>query len=335
METFMSARRTFLKKAGSIALAGAALALGIQTHAHADAQAWPKQTLKIIVPNAAGGTSDIIARMISKPLSDALGQPVIVDNRPGANGNIGAALVAQASDAHTILLCDVGALSISPLIYKKMPYDPLRDLKGVAMLAYSPHLLVVNPQVQANNLRELAALSKRTPLNVALPGTGTPNHLATVQIAMAAGVQWQHVPYKGGAQALTDTMAGTTQAVLNGMVATLPMVKTHKLKVIGVSKRTRIPALPQVPTIAEQGIPNFESGTWQGITVSSNMPDAAVTRLYTELARIMPALQTQLAEVGGDVTVMSPAETTAFIAKENRRWADVIRQAGAEIEGPQ
>jgi tripartite-type tricarboxylate transporter receptor subunit TctC len=322
----MSRRRTFV----SLIIASLALVAG-----NACAEAWPNQPLRIIVPNVPGGSSDIISRIITKPLSDALGVPVIVENRPGANGNIGAAAVAQATDGHTILLCDLPSLAISPSIYKTMPYDLGKDLQGVAMLAFSPHLLVVYPPVQASTLAELIALSKRSSINVALPGTGTSNHLATVQLAQATGMQWTHVPYKGGAQALTDTMAGNTQAVVNGMLATLPMVKTGKLKVIAVSSKARSPLLPSVPTLAEQGVPNFESGTFQGVMAPARMPKENVARLNAELVKIVgsQALKDKFHEMGADVLTMNPVQTTDFVAAERTRWAAVIKQAGGNIEG--
>jgi len=301
----------------------------------ASAQAWPNRPLHIVVPNSAGGTSDIIARLLSKPLADALGVPVVVENRGGAGGNIGAAAVASATDQHTLLLCDVGSLAISPSIYKDMAYDVGRDLQGVAMLAQSPHLLVVHPSVQASNLQELVALSKRSKLNVALAGQGTPNHLATVQLAQITGVQWQHVPYKGGAPAVADTVAGVTQAVLNGMLTTLPLVQSGRLKAIGVSGKTRSPLLPNLPTLAEQGATDFESGTWQGITAPSRLSKEQVARLNAELVRIVqtPALRAQLREAGVEVVAMTPQETSQYIARDRIRWARVVQQSGNNIEG--
>ncbi|WP_394791910.1 Bug family tripartite tricarboxylate transporter substrate binding protein [Rhodoferax sp.] len=301
----------------------------------ARAQAWPNRPLRIVVPNAPGGTSDIISRLLTKPLGDALGVPVIVENRAGAGGNIGAAVVASATDSHTVLLCDVGGLAISPSIYKDMAYDLDRDLQGVAMLAQSPHLLAVHPSVSANTLQELVALSKRSKLNVALAGQGTPNHLATVQLAQITGMQWQHVPYKGGSPAVADTVANVTQAVLNGMLATLPLVQAGRLKAIGVSGKTRSPLLPNLPTLAEQGATDFESGTWQGVTASSKLSKEQVQRLNTELLRIvqLPAIKAQLRDAGVEVLAMSPLETTQFIARDRVRWAKVVQQSGSGIEG--
>lgn len=315
-------------------LAAAALLLAGAAQAASSADSWPSQPLKIIVPNAPGGTSDILARLITKPLGDALGVTVIVENRGGAGGNIGAAATAQAADQHTIMLCDVAGLAIAPSIYKKMPYDP-KDLQGVAMIAYAPHLLVVHPSVPASTLPELVALSKKEPLSVALPGVGTPNHLATVQLAMATGIRWTHVPYKGGAPAVADTVANQTQAVLNGMPATLPMVQAGKLKVIGVSKATRSALLANVPTLAEQGASGFQSGTWQGVTVAASLPKEQVAKLNAALVAAvrMPEVRAKLVEAGLEVTTMSPAETTEFIAKERVRWAEVVKNAGETIEG--
>ena len=301
----------------------------------AQAAAWPTKPLKIVVPNAPGGTSDLLARMLSKPLQDALGVPVLVDNRAGAGGNLGAAAVAQSTDGHTVLLCDLGSLAIAPSVFNNLTYQPERDLQGVTLLASAPHLLVVHPSVPAATLPELVAYSRKAPVAVAIPGGGTPNHLATVQIAQASGLQWTPVPYRGGAPAVADTVGNSTQAVLNGMPATLPLVQTGKLKVIGISRASRSPLLPQVPTLAEQGLKGFESGTWQGITAPASLPHEHVARLQAELVRIIrsPALRTQLVQAGLEVATTSPAETQAFIARERLRWAQVVQAAGGAVSG--
>ncbi|MEO7548478.1 MAG: tripartite tricarboxylate transporter substrate-binding protein, partial [Ramlibacter sp.] len=242
--------------------------------------AWPSRAIRIVVPYPPGGSSDIIARSISQPLSGALKQTVIVENKAGANGNLGADLVAKsAPDGYTLLLCDTGALAISPSVYTRLPFDPSKDLRGATMLAYSPHLLVVHPSVPASNLRELVALSRQKDLNFAVTATGSAPHLAGVALERASGARWQYVPYKGGVQAVLDTVAGQTQVLMNGMLATLPHVQSGKLKVLGVSKKSRMPLIGDVPTIAEQGVDGFESGTWQGILVPAKTPEAIVARL--------------------------------------------------------
>ena len=313
------------------ALVAAALPLG----ALAQPAAWPSRPLKIVVPYPPGGSSDIIARAISQPLSEALKQPVIVENRPGANGNLGADMVAKSTpDGYTILLCDVGALAISPSVYTKLSFDPSKDLRGVTMLAYSPHLLVVHPSVKANNLKELIALSKTGDLNFAVTATGSAPHLAGVALERASGAKWTYVPYKGGVQAIQDTVAGQTQVLMNGMLATLPQVQGGKLKVLGVSKATRMPLIGDVPTIAEQGVPGFESGTWQGVVMARGTPDAIVQRLNKELISVIRSadIRSRLAGQGAEVVTMSPTEEEAFFNKERARWAAVVKAADIRLD---
>jgi tripartite-type tricarboxylate transporter receptor subunit TctC len=300
----------------------------------AHAQAWPSKPLRIVVPYPPGGSSDIIARAISQPLSEALKQTVIVENKPGANGNTGTDFVAKSSDGHTLLLCDTGALAITASVYGKLPFDPSKDLRGVTMLAYSPHLLVVHPSVPANNLQELVALSKKSKLNFAVTAIGSAPHLAGVAVEKATQAEWTYIPYKGGAQAIGDTVAGQTQVLMNGMLATLPMVQAGKLKVLGVSKATRVPLLAQVPTIAEQGVKGFESGTWQGLLVPANTPPAVVARLNAELIRIIrsPEVRERLVSQGAEVTTMTPDAFTSFFERERKHWAAVVAQGGVKLD---
>ena len=296
---------------------------------------WPTKPLRIIVPYPPGGSSDIISRAISQPLSEALKQPVLVENRAGANGNLGADLVAKATpDGHTVLLCDVGALAISPSVYTKLPFDPSKDLRGVTMLAYSPHLLVVHPSVPANNLRELVALSKRTDMNFAVTATGSAPHLAGVLLERASGGRWQYVPYKGGSQAIQDTIGGQTQILMNGMLATLPHVQSGKLKVLAVSKATRMPLLGEVPTIAEQGVPGYESGTWQGVVAPRGTPDAVIARLHRELVTVIrsPDIRARLVGQGAEVVTMSSQEQEQMFNKERARWARVVADAQIRLD---
>ena len=313
-----------------IILAAALAALAF----HAAAQQWPSKPIRIVVPYPPGGSSDIIARAISQPLSEALKQTVIVENRAGANGNTGTDAVAKSNDGHTLLLCDTGALAITPAVYKQLPFDPSKDLRGVTMLAYSPHLLVVHPSVPANNLQELVALSHKEKLNFAVTAIGSAPHLAGVAVEKATKAEWTYIPYKGGSQAIGDTVAGQTQVLMNGMLATLPMVQSGKLKVLGVSKATRVPLLAKVPTIAEQGVKGFESGTWQGVLVPANTPPAVVNRLATELTRIirLPEVRERLVSQGAEVYTMTPAEFTAFFERERKNWASVVAAGGVKID---
>ena len=313
-------------------VAGFALALAAPA---ALAQTWPAKQIRIIVPYTPGGSSDIIARAIQQPLQDALKQTVIVENKPGANGNTGTDFVAKSPpDGYTILLCDVGALAITSSVYSKLPFDPAKDLVGITMLAYSPHLLVVHPSVAANNLKELVAYSKTGKLDFAVTAIGSAPHLAGVAVEKATGAKWVYIPYKGGSQAIGDTVAGQTQVLMNGMLATLPFVQSGKLKVLGVSKSTRVPLLPNVPTIAEQGVPGFESGTWQGMLLPKGTPPEIVARLNAELTRIIrsPEVRSRLTAQGAEVYTMTPAEFSAFFDREQKRWATVVAAGGVKLD---
>ncbi len=311
-----------------------ALALAALTPLHASAQAWPTKPIRIVVPYPPGGSSDIIARAIAQPLSEALKQTVIVENKAGANGNTGTDAVAKSNDGHTLLLCDTGALAITPSVYKQLPFDPSKDLRGVTMLAYSPHLLVVHPSVPANNLQELVALSHKEKLNFAVTAIGSAPHLAGVAVEKATKAEWTYIPYKGGSQAIGDTVAGQTQVLMNGMLATLPMVQSGKLKVLGVSKATRVPLLANVPTIAEQGVKGFESGTWQGMLVPAATPPAVVNRLAAELTRIIrtPEVRERLVSQGAEVYTMTPTEFATFFERERKNWAGVVAAGGVKID---
>ncbi len=303
----------------------AALSLG------AAAQSGP---IKIVVPYPPGGSSDIIARSISQPLSDLLKQTVIVENRAGANGNLGADLVAKSrADGLTLLLCDTGALAISPSIYK-LPFDPSKDLRGVTMLAYSPHMLVVHPSVPANNLQELVALSKKTQLNFAVTAMGSAPHLAGVSVQRGSGADWAFIPYKGGVQAVTDTIAGQTQVTMNGMLATLPHVQSGKLKVLGISKATRMPLVANMPTLAEQGLKGFESGTWQGVLVPAGTPKAVVDKLNAALIQVIrsPEVRSRLTAQGAEVVTMAPEEQDKFFKQERARWSAVVNEAKIKLD---
>jgi len=328
--TTLDPRRRFALRA----IATTALVAGTLVVA-TPARAQSGRTIRIVVPYTPGGSSDIIARAIAQPLSEALKQTVIVENKPGANGNMGTDVVAKSpGDGLTLLLCDVGALAITSSVYAKLPFDPKKDLRGVTMLAYSPHLLVVHPSVPAKNLKELVALSQQTKLDFAVTAIGSAPHLAGIAVEKATKAKWQYIPYKGGSQAIGDTVAGQTQVLMNGMLATLPFVQSGKLKVIGVSKATRVPLLPDVPTIAEQGVPGFESGTWQGLLVPASTPSEVVQRLATELTRIIrsPEVRSRLTAQGAEVYTMTPAEFAPFFEREQKRWAEVVASGGVKID---
>ena len=202
------------------------------------------------------------------------------------------------------------------------------------MLAYSPHLLVVHPSVPANNLQELVALSKKQDLNFAVTATGSAPHLAGVELARATGAKWEYVPYKGGVQSIPDTVAGQTQVLMNGMLATFPHVQSGKLKLLGLSKGARMPLAADVPTIAEQGVPGFETGTWQGVVVPAKTPEAVVQRLHEALVTAIrkPEVRARLTGQGAEVVTMNPAEPARFISTERQRWQKVVQEAGIKLD---
>ena len=300
------------------------------------AQSFPTGAVRFIVPFAAGGTSDILARQIAPKLSEALGQPVLVENRAGANGNVGAEVVARATpDGQTLLLADLGAIAINPSVYKQS-YDPVRDLAGVTMVAYSPHLLVVHPSVPAKTVKDLIALARSRPgqLNFATSGVGGPPHLAGVAFAQATGSKWAFIPYKGGAAALIDVAGGHADLTFNGMLATYPYVKSGRLRLVAVSGAKRYPTLPEVPTVSESGVPGFETGSWQGILAASASPRAALDRLSADIARILnvPEMREYLARQGAEVSTMKPEQLSAWMKTEVAKWAEVVRKGGIKLE---
>jgi tripartite-type tricarboxylate transporter receptor subunit TctC len=306
-------------------------------HSLALAQAWPAKTIRIIVPYPPGGTSDILARALAPRLTEAWGQPVIIENKPGATGNVGADFVAKSPpDGYTLLLADIGSLAISPSVFSKLAFDPVKDFAPVAMVAYSPHLLVVHPSVEAKDARELVALARAKPdaLNFAVSGIGGANHLAGIDFAQRAGIKWTYIPYKGGSQALTDMVGGQAQVMFNGMLATYPFVKDGKLKVLAISSAKRFSAAPEIPTVAESGMPGFETGSWQGIVAPAGTRPEIVNRLHATVSAILatPEMKDRLDKAGAEVRPMSPAGFGAFIRDERDRWAKVVKESGAKFE---
>ena len=313
--------------AAALALAGtAALA---QT-------AYPSKPIKIVVPFPAGGTSDVLARLIGVKLSESLGQPVLVDNRAGSGGNIGADLVAKSpADGHTLLLMDVGNLAIAPALYK-LPFNVLNDFTPVHMVAYSPHLLVTSLQVPATTVAELVAHAKSKNVRLsyaAAAGMGSATHLAGVVFARRNGIDWNYVPYKGGAQAMTDLLGGHIDVTFNGMVATYPHVKAGKIKLIALSSAKRNSVLPNVPTVAES-MPGFLTGSWQGLLAPAGTPKPIVDKLHAEVTRIvaLPDVQEKLVSLGAETAQMSSAEFGNWLKAEVPAMAKIVRDEKITVE---
>jgi len=301
----------------------------------AAAQNYPTKTIRIIVPYPAGGTSDILARLLSAKLNDVFGQTLIVDNRPGANGNIGADLVAKSPpDGYTLLLADLGALTISPSIYK-LPFDVVKDFAPVTMVTYSPHLLAVHPAVPVKTVKELVALAKSKPglLNFAVSGIGGAPHLAGVAFEAQTGVKWTYIPYKGGSDAIIGLASGQADAIFNGMLATYPHVKSGKLKLIAVSSSKRVASIPDVPTVAEAGLKDFETGSWQGVVAAAGTPKDIVGRLNGEISRVLgtPDMKENLAKQGAEVYTMTPEQLGNWLKTEIDKWAKVVKAANLKL----
>jgi len=318
------ARRTFLALA-ALAFAGA-------VHAQ-----FPQKPVRIVVPYPAGGTSDILARSIGQKLQEQWGQPVIVDNKPGATGNVGAEIVAKSPpDGYTLMLADIGSLAISPSVFANLPFDPVKDFVPVIMVAYSPHILAAHPSVPAKDVKELIAYAKANPgkLNFAVSGTGGANHLAGIEFAMRSGIKWQYIPYKGGAQAIADVMGGQAQALFNGMLATYPSVKDGKLRGLAVSSEKRFAAAPDLPTVAENGFPGFETGSFQGIVAPAGTPREVVAKIHGDVTKILatPEMTDRLSKAGAELRPQSPDQFGQFIASEKARWAKVVKESGAKFD---
>jgi tripartite-type tricarboxylate transporter receptor subunit TctC len=301
------------------------------------AQSYPAKPIRIVVPYPPGGTSDILARLIGAKMTESWGQQVIVESRPGANGNIGAELVARsAPDGYVTMLGDIGTLAISPAIYPKLTFDPAKDFAPVTMVAYSPHILCVHPSVPVKTVKELVALAKSRPgkLNYAAASLGGAPHLAGIEFALRTGVSWEYIPYKGGAQAVAETVAGQSEVLFNGMLATYPHVKSGRLRLLAVSSGKRMSSIPDVPTVAESGLPGFETGSWQGVLAPPGTSRDIVAKLNGEIIRIVNAadMKEKLANQGAEVLTMTPEQFGDFIRKEKARWAKVVKDSGAKFD---
>jgi tripartite-type tricarboxylate transporter receptor subunit TctC len=300
-------------------------------------QAYPAKPIRLIVPYAAGGTSDILARQIGPKLSEGWGQPVIVENKPGANGNVGADFVAKsAPDGYTLLLTDVGGLVISASVYPKLPFNPAQDFSPVVMVSYSPHVLAVHPSVKAANVKELVALAKASPgkLNFAISGIGGAPQLAGIEFAQRTGVNWTYIPYKGGSDAVAAVAGGQADVLFNGMLATWPSVQGGRLKAIAISSAQRVPSAKDTPTVAEQGLPGFETGSFQGVVGPRGLPRETAQKLNSQLIRVLNSeeMKERFAKQGTEVRTGTPESLGEWLRTEQAKWARVVRESGAKFD---
>ncbi len=305
--------------------------------AAAFAQPYPSRPIRIVVPFPAGGTTDLIARAAGQKLTESLGQPVVVDNRPGAGGNIGAELVAKsAPDGYTLLMGTVGTHAINASLYPKMPYDHVRDFAPIILVAGVPNVLVVNPSLPVNSVQELIAYGKANPgkLNFASSGNGTSIHLSGELFKTMTGVQMAHIPYKGSAPALQDLAGGQVQLMFDNLPSALPLIKAGRLKALAVTSKTRAPALPDVPTVAESGLPGFEASSWFGLLAPAGTPQPVITKVNAEIAKWLatPEAKEKLTAQGANVVGGTPEDFARHIAAETAKWQKVVKESGAKID---
>ena len=303
----------------------------------AAAQPYPSKPVKVVVPFAAGGAVDILTRVLADRLGPALGQNIVVEPVAGAGGNLGSAQVAQAApDGYTLLMATTGTHTINPGLYKNMPFDASKDFAPITLIASVPNILVVHPDVPAKTVRELVALAKSKPgkLNFASFGHGTSNHLSGELFKSVAGIDVVHVPYKNAPQAVLDLVGGQVSFAFVNAPLALPQVKAGKLRALAVTGGKRSPAVPELPTMAEAGLPDFVVESWYGLMAPAATPEAVIRKVYDDTLKVLksPEIAEAFARQGADVIWTTPAVFGAIVATERARWADVIRKSGAKID---
>ena len=301
------------------------------------AQTWPSRPVKMIVPFAAGGATDTVARQLGARLQEVLGQSFIVENRTGANGNIGSDFVAKAPpDGYTVLVADLGTFTSGPAVYPNLPFDPLADFTPITMLVGSPYGLAVTPSLPAHTVAELIAYARANPgkFNYAMLGNGSASHLAGIELGARANLAFTFVPYKGGAPALTDVAAGQAQALSIAMLSTYPFVRGGKLRLIGVMSRERLSFLPDIPTVAESGFPGFVAGQWQALYGPKGLPRDIADRLRVETSRFLnaPEMKKRFAEQGREVATGTSEDLARFVADEKAKFARLVREHNIKLD---
>jgi tripartite-type tricarboxylate transporter receptor subunit TctC len=307
------------------------------TAASAFAADYPTKPIRLVVPFAAAGTTDFLARAIAQKLGQNLGTTVIVDNRPGAGGNIGSDIVAKSDpDGYTLLLGTVGTHAINASLYKKMPYDTVKDFAPITLVASVPNIVVVNPSVPAKSIKELLALAKSKPgqLSFASSGNGSSIHLSGELFKSMAGVDMLHVPYKGSGPAVADLVGGQVNLMFDNMPSSLPHVKSGRLRAIAVTSAKRSPAAPDLPTIAESGVPGYEAVAWFGVLAPAGTPPAIVKKLNAEIIKVLksPDVAERLSSQGAEPVSNTPEQFSAYIKSEMAKWAKVIKASGAQVD---
>jgi len=303
----------------------------------AQAQGFPNKQIRLVAPSAPGDAPDVIARLVAEKLSTALGQPVVVDNKPGAGGVVGSEFVAKApADGYTLIMGNAGSHGINAAVYAKLPYDIQRDFAPVSQVAVAPNIFIVNPTVPANTIQEFIAYAKKKPgqLNYASGGNGSSSHMSMELLKTMGGIDVAHVPYKGSTPALTDLIGGQASIMVVNLPPALPHVKSGRLRALAVTTKARSPLLPDVPTVAESGLPNFETVAWFGVFAPSATPREIVARLSTEIAKIAksPEMQERLIALGAEPVGGSPEEFAAIIARDIAKWTTLAKSVGIRVD---
>ncbi|HTD90987.1 MAG TPA: tripartite tricarboxylate transporter substrate binding protein [Burkholderiales bacterium] len=301
------------------------------------AQIYPAKPIRIIVAYTPAGATDILARAVGQKMSESFGQPVIIENRPGANGNIGTDVAAKATpDGHTLLMVTAGTHGINPSLYRKLPWDAVKDFAPVSLVAMVPNILVVNNSVPAKSVKEFIAHLKVNPnkFNYGSPGNGSTAHLSMELFKSMTGTSIQHIPYKGSAGVLTDVMGGQIIATMDNMPPYLPQVKAGKIRALAVSTAKRSPAVPDIPTVAEAGVPGYNASAWFGLVAPAGTPKGIVDKVATETQRILklPDVAERLSGLGAEPVGDRPEQFAAHIKSEIAKWARVIKDANAELQ---
>ena len=303
----------------------------------AGAQAWPTKPVHIVVSSGAGGTADILARMVGERLAPLLGQPVVIENRPGAGGHLGAGLVARAEpDGYTLLMSGSPTHSVGPHLFKRLSYEPMRAVPPVAMVAAAPNLLVVNASLPVKSLDDLVRLAREKPgqLTYSSAGNGTSGHLAAELLKNMARIDMRHVPYKSGPEAVTGVLTGDVSFIFFTVPSVLPQVETGKLRALAITSAARSQLVANVPTVAEMGFPGFEVLAWYALFAPRETPKPVVARLSADIEKIvqLPDIRDKMIQLGAEPRYMSPEQLTAFVAVESPKWGQLIRESGGAID---
>jgi tripartite-type tricarboxylate transporter receptor subunit TctC len=293
--------------------------------------AWPEKPIKVYIGYAAGGSTDVVARLLQPKLGEKLGQPIIIENKPGGAGDFAAEMMLQAApDGYTLMMTTVAVHAINPGLYKTRKFDPINDFTPIAMVCSYPMIMIASPSTTFRNPAELKALAAKTPTFYSSSGVGSPGHLAGELLVKAIGADITHVPYKGGSPSVLAIMSNEAQVNFATLPAVVPQIRGGKVRAIGLASKERNPAVPDVPTLAELGIPDFEVGTWSGLIGPKGVPADVVQKVNAAVAAVLsdPLVRQRLIEEGAEIRVMSPAEFGTFMRAENVRWVKVVRDAG-------